>query len=433
MSWVAVAVGGSALVSGYMGSQASKRASQQQQDSADAATQLQREQYQQARSDAAPWTSTGVDALNQIRARAGLGPVAMPAGLSTGAPQMSEATFDADAYLRANPDVAANWRGGSAYDHYQMAGAKEGRQFTWTPEAQQQQQAYAQWQAQQPGGAGGGGQVVGEGSRGGLTGGGANGGGLLRNGTTGSVAGGQPVGNSSTFGFQAPQDRVTQVQGPLAQTGNRLTQVMSDPAAAEAMMKADPGYAFRLQQGQRALDRGAAARGGLLSGRAAMDTQDYVQGQASQEFSNAFARAGALDDRDYSRALTDSSRAWDQGMALDNRDYSRAWDLDQSSYNRLASLAGLGQTSQTNTSAAGMAFGNSAASNAIGAGNASAAGTIGSANAWSNAIGQGVGQYQTNQLYRNFMNGNKSTTTTPNYSALASDANSSMNTGSYYG
>jgi hypothetical protein len=54
--------------------------------------------------------------------------------------------------------------------------------------------------------------------------------------------------------------------------------------------QADPGYAFRFSQGQKALERSAAMRGGLLSGNTGGALQQYGQGMASQEYQNAFNR-----------------------------------------------------------------------------------------------------------------------------------------------
>lgn len=54
--------------------------------------------------------------------------------------------------------------------------------------------------------------------------------------------------------------------------------------------QADPGYAFRLAEGQKALERTAAARGGLLSGSALKAATRYGQEAGSQEFTNAFNR-----------------------------------------------------------------------------------------------------------------------------------------------
>ena len=52
----------------------------------------------------------------------------------------------------------------------------------------------------------------------------------------------------------------------------------------------DPGYAFRLSEGQKALDRQAAARGGLISGGALKAAQRYGQEMGSQEYTNAYNR-----------------------------------------------------------------------------------------------------------------------------------------------
>jgi len=52
----------------------------------------------------------------------------------------------------------------------------------------------------------------------------------------------------------------------------------------------DPGYAFRMSEGMKALDRSAAARGGLLSGSALKGAQRFGQDLGSQEYQNAFTR-----------------------------------------------------------------------------------------------------------------------------------------------
>jgi hypothetical protein len=54
--------------------------------------------------------------------------------------------------------------------------------------------------------------------------------------------------------------------------------------------QADPGYAFRLKEGQQALERSAAARGGLISGSALKAATRYGQEMGSQEYTNAFNR-----------------------------------------------------------------------------------------------------------------------------------------------
>lgn len=53
---------------------------------------------------------------------------------------------------------------------------------------------------------------------------------------------------------------------------------------------ASPDYQFRFDEGMRALENSAAARGGLLSGNFARSAQEFGQGLASTEFANYFDR-----------------------------------------------------------------------------------------------------------------------------------------------
>lgn len=53
----------------------------------------------------------------------------------------------------------------------------------------------------------------------------------------------------------------------------------------------DPGYNFRMQQGQLALDRSAASRGEALGGGAIKAAQEFGQGFGSNEYSNVYNRA----------------------------------------------------------------------------------------------------------------------------------------------
>lgn len=76
--------------------------------------------------------------------------------------------------------------------------------------------------------------------------------------------------------------------------------------------QADPGYQFRLGEGQKALERSAAAKGKLYSGGTLKDLTNYNQDFASNEFANS---------------------------------YNRFQNNRATKYNQLASLAGLGQIS----------------------------------------------------------------------------------------
>jgi hypothetical protein len=118
--------------------------------------------------------------------------------------------------------------------------------------------------------------------------------------------------------------------------------------------QADPGYAFRMAEGQKALERSAAAKGGLQSGGTLKAIAKYGQDYASGEYQNAYNRFNADRDR---------------------------------RFNRLSSLAGVGQTANSQIAQAGMNYANNASQNAIGVGNAMAGSRMAQANAWSGALG----------------------------------------------
>jgi hypothetical protein len=82
--------------------------------------------------------------------------------------------------------------------------------------------------------------------------------------------------------------------------------------------QADPGYAFRMAEGQKALERSAAAKGGLMSGGFAKGLAKYSQGVASDEFGNAYNRFNADRDRRFGRLGSIANMgvgARDQGIA----------------------------------------------------------------------------------------------------------------------
>ena len=65
-------------------------------------------------------------------------------------------------------------------------------------------------------------------------------------------------------------------------------ELVAGPTASQ--LQFDPGYAFRLSEGVKALDRSAAARGGLLSGNQLRGVTELGQNLASQEYGNAYNR-----------------------------------------------------------------------------------------------------------------------------------------------
>jgi hypothetical protein len=180
------------------------------------------------------------------------------------------------------------------------------------------------------------------------------------------------------------------LQEPFRQAGvNALTKMQGGAFAQPGAFKfgagdytADPGYAFRLSEGQKALDRQAAARGGLISGGALKAAQRYGQEMGSQEFQNA-----------YQRALTG---------------YNTEVARSDTGYNRLAAMAGIGQTSTDKIGAAGQAmtsgvsnslgnYGNAASDAYMGAANARASGYVGGANALNASIGNIGNMYMQNK------------------------------------
>ena len=66
MTWAAVAIGGGALLGGILGGRSSKKAASQQANAATQASQLQNQQFQQTRSDLAPWMQQGQASLSQL-------------------------------------------------------------------------------------------------------------------------------------------------------------------------------------------------------------------------------------------------------------------------------------------------------------------------------------------------------------------------------
>src|SRR5690554_5571647 len=74
---------------------------------------------------------------------------------------------------------------------------------------------------------------------------------------------------------------------------------------SEGGWQTDPGYLFRLSEGQKVLENSAAARGGLLSGQTGKALQQYGQNFASNEFSNIYDRYRGLIDAAYGRHVGD--------------------------------------------------------------------------------------------------------------------------------
>jgi hypothetical protein len=166
-------------------------------------------------------------------------------------------------------------------------------------------------------------------------------------------------------------ERQIELQAPWRQAGERaLTKLegASDYTPfGQAQFQADPGYAFRLAEGQKALDRQAAARGGLISGGALKAAQRYGQDMGSQEYLNAF---------------------------------NRYQTERQARLGPLQSLAGVGQSAVNQLGQAGQQYATNAGEALTSGAAARASGYVGAANAMTGALGTGLNFYQ-NQQYLN--------------------------------
>lgn len=77
--------------------------------------------------------------------------------------------------------------------------------------------------------------------------------------------------------------------------GTRATPIGTNPGGPDySAFFESPDYQFALQQGQQAQDRDAAARGTLYSGAHTADAIQFGQGLASQQFGNFYNRLAGL-------------------------------------------------------------------------------------------------------------------------------------------
>lgn len=140
-------------------------------------------------------------------------------------------------------------------------------------------------------------------------------------------------------------------QAGFTALGNLTTGRMSDT------LKNDPGYQFRLAEGQKALERSAAARGNLNSGATLKNLSRFGQDFASNEYQNAYNRA----------------------LGLANIGFNATSNLMNSSNNYGSNLANLAT-----------GYGNAVSGNITGLGNANAAAQIAQANRGAGLLGQGA-------------------------------------------
>lgn len=180
-------------------------------------------------------------------------------------------------------------------------------------------------------------------------------------------------------------ERQVELQEPWRKAGeqalNKLIPLTDYTPFSMAQFQADPGYGFRMSEGMKALERSAAARGGLLSGSTLKGVQRFGQDLASQEYTNAFNRYQA--ER-------------------------------QARLAPLQSLAGVGQTTAQQLGQAGQTMASNVGEALTSGAAARASGYVGQANALTGALGGAANAYMQGQMLNRLMP--MQSAATPSYS-----------------
>ena len=164
------------------------------------------------------------------------------------------------------------------------------------------------------------------------------------------------------------------------------------PTAEQA--RQTPGYQFGLQQGEGALQAGAAANGSLLTGGTQSALNKYGQDYADTNYNNVY----------------------NQALQTYGTNYNTWANQQASEYNKLASMSGLGQTTAQNLNTEGLAStgqiantlsntGQQMSNQNMNAANATASGYINSANAINGGISSGSNSLMQMMLMKSLFGG----------------------------
>jgi hypothetical protein len=321
MSWGAVIIGGSAILGGVLANQGAKSAASTAAGAANNANALSDAQFQQTRTDMAPWRNAGGSAIGQLSYLVGLpgyGPAPAPTGQLRTLGQTGAALPAPGQWSPSGPvsfeDIGGRRMPGSAMQ-------KSIDEPTST--------------------------------------------------TFGGSSGMSPVYDSATGqNGSNPWDGATITSAGIAP--NTYNTQLGDFGSLSrdfsmADFQADPGLQFRMDRGQQALERSAAAGGRFLGGGTLKALTRYGQDFGSQEYGNAFNRFQT------------------------NRN---------TRFNQLAAVAGIGQTANGQLAQLGQTNALTQGNNLMGAatvgGNAAMAGAAG----WSSALNNGVNNWLTYQGYK---------------------------------
>jgi len=365
---VAAAVGVGTAVAGVAGSAmsssaAGKAADAQSQAAADA-NQLQREQYEQNTANFQPYLDAGNAGLNALLYRLGL-------GTGTSASGRAQTEQEIRNELRGQYTTGANTgrpptvEEALAQNGMRGANARGYSNATWGYDPQAQRWGYQLEYIQ-----------------------GGDAGGTSKQWVYAEPTGSTPEAVDEAGLNAAVQARLAQQQqdqaaraadpnyGSLMQAYQAYKPYEAYTPLTEADFRADPGYQFRLDQGNQSIQNMAAATGNLNSGRALKDAMTFSSGQASQEYGNAYGRHV----NDYLTGFNSHVQNYNTGFNAHNTNITNQ-------FNRLAAIAGMGQASASSLAGVSQNYANQVSNNLAQSANAQAAGTVGQ----SNAINQGLG------------------------------------------
>lgn len=181
--------------------------------------------------------------------------------------------------------------------------------------------------------------------------------------------------------LQAGTGAINTLSGLLS-PGGELTQGWNEQfqAPTDVTEQNDPGFQFRLQQGEQALSNSAAAKGGLLTGNTAKALNDYAQQDASNEYGNV-----------YNRAFNDYTTRYNQFQQNQTNLYNRYAGLAGVGQQTASQLAQSGQQAASNVGQIDLTSGQQIGNDYQNAAAARASGYVGSGNAYAGAVGNGLG------------------------------------------
>jgi len=169
----------------------------------------------------------------------------------------------------------------------------------------------------------------------------------------------QAQGTSDALAENRRQFDVTQAnQAPYLAAGKTALDKLAaenDIPLDQSTVQLDPGYQFGLDQGQKAISRQTAAAGGRISGAALKAAAQYGTDYATTGYNAAYTRTN--------QARTDR-------------------------LNRLAALAGVGQTATQSVATQGASTANANSALMVAAGNNAGAEAVAKGNIWGNATNQ---------------------------------------------